>query len=286
LELRGLTRLIRLLQHRRDVRGQLGGHVLGRPQGLLRVAEELNDHLDARHDLLDALCWHALTQTREAAERLAEPELARPELGHLSEWLPLAVLLDLVNSDRPVLPEGRLRPSLGGLANLQERWCVAGACHVRLLSVRRSRTIVHRDWTLRGRRCAGKSMTASYAQRAMNALQLLIRRRMDENHWSYGDIARRGELPRSTVHNLATLEQLTRPPRPLTLERLAKGLDLPLDAVRVAAASAAGLHVWHEPVADPEIEIMVSGLAKLNPQERGHVQALIRSLLNGRSEPH
>jgi transcriptional regulator with XRE-family HTH domain len=117
----------------------------------------------------------------------------------------------------------------------------------------------------------------------MNALQQLIRRQMDENHWSYGDIARRGGLPRSTVHHLATMEELTRPPRPITLERLAKGLDLPLDAIRTAAATATGLHVWHEPVADPEIEVIVAGLNRLSPDERRHVQALIRSLLNGRS---
>jgi transcriptional regulator with XRE-family HTH domain len=116
----------------------------------------------------------------------------------------------------------------------------------------------------------------------MNALQQLIRLRMTENNWSYGDIARRGGLPRSTVHNLATTEKLTRPPFPVTLERLAKGLDVSLDAIRGAAAAAAGLHVWQEPVADPEIEVMIAGLAKLSRDERRHVQALIRSLLNGR----
>lgn len=118
----------------------------------------------------------------------------------------------------------------------------------------------------------------------MNELQQLIRRRMAEHNWSYGDIARRGELPRSTVHNLATGGQLTRPPMPATLERLAKGLDLPLDTVRGAAASAAGLQVWREPNSDPEIEVMVAGLARLNGDQRKHVQALIRSLLNDHPE--
>jgi transcriptional regulator with XRE-family HTH domain len=127
-------------------------------------------------------------------------------------------------------------------------------------------------------------LAPSYARPAMNPLQQLIRRQMDENNWSYGDIARRGGLPRSTIHNLATTEKLTRPPRPATLERLAQGLDVPLDAVRGAAASAAGLYVWHEPMADPEIEVMVAGLTKLSPEERRHVQALIRSLLNGRPQ--
>jgi hypothetical protein len=105
---------------------------------------------------------------------------------------------------------------------------------------------------------------------------------MTENHWSYGEIARRGGLPRSTVHHLATAEHLTRPPLPSTIERLAKGLDLPIDAVRVAAATAAGYTVWTEPVADPDIEVMVAALNRLSPEDRRHVQALIQSLLNDR----
>jgi transcriptional regulator with XRE-family HTH domain len=116
----------------------------------------------------------------------------------------------------------------------------------------------------------------------MNALQQLIRRRMTEQRWSYSEIARRGGLPRSTVHHLATAEHMARPPLPTTIEKLAKGLDLPPEAVRAAAATAAGFPVWQEPVADPEIEVMVAGLNKLSPDERRHVQALIQSLLNGR----
>lgn len=116
----------------------------------------------------------------------------------------------------------------------------------------------------------------------MNELQGLIQRRMTQQNWSYGDVARRGGLPRSTVHHLATSEKLVNPPMPKTLEKLAKGLDVPLDTVRAAAAAAAGLAVWQEKTPDPEIEVMVAGLAKLNAEERRHVQALIISLLNGR----
>ena len=38
----------------------------------------------------------------------------------------------------------------------------------------------------------------------MNALQQLIRTRMTELNCSYGEIARRGGLPRSTVYHLAS----------------------------------------------------------------------------------
>jgi transcriptional regulator with XRE-family HTH domain len=116
----------------------------------------------------------------------------------------------------------------------------------------------------------------------MNALQQLIRDRMAERNWSYGDIARLGGLPRSTVHNLATVPSLSRPPQPTTLEKLAHGLELPLDTVRAAAASAAGYAIWREDIADPDIDVLVASLTKLTADERRHVQALIQSLLNGR----
>lgn len=74
----------------------------------------------------------------------------------------------------------------------------------------------------------------------MNPLQELIRRRMAERDWSYSDVARRGSLPRSTVHHLAKNERPARSPHPQTLTRLAEGLELPAALVRSAAARAAG----------------------------------------------
>ena len=72
-----------------------------------------------------------------------------------------------------------------------------------------------------------------------DALQRLIAERMREMGRSYGDVARLGKLPRSTVHHLATKGHSGRLPNPATLERLAAGLELPLNVVRAAAASAA-----------------------------------------------
>jgi transcriptional regulator with XRE-family HTH domain len=119
----------------------------------------------------------------------------------------------------------------------------------------------------------------------MNALQQLIRERMTEQRWSYADVARRGEIPRSTVHHLATTERLRRPPHPATLEGLARGLGVPLDTVRTAAASAAGLVAWKEPTNEPDIEVLVAALTRLSTEDRRHVLALIDSLLgpNGRA---
>ena len=118
----------------------------------------------------------------------------------------------------------------------------------------------------------------------MNPLQELIRTRMTEQHWSFADVARRGSLPRSTVHHLATNEQPARTPHPQTLTRLAVGLDLPAEQVREAAAQAAGYTMLSATVKDPEVEILVAALGRLSREDRRHVAALVRSLLVHRAE--
>ena len=89
------------------------------------------------------------------------------------------------------------------------------------------------------RRCTRRSL-------ALNPLQRLIQQRLRERGWSYGEVARRGGLPRSTVYTLATTRNLGRPPRPATIDALAKGLDVPVSAVRAAAAESTGLHYYDE----------------------------------------
>jgi transcriptional regulator with XRE-family HTH domain len=116
------------------------------------------------------------------------------------------------------------------------------------------------------------------ASNAMNALQELVRERLERQGWSYGEVARRGGIPRSTVHHLATTERLVRMPQPATLEGLARGLELPLDAVRRAAAEACGIHVY-EAAPDPEVDVLIASLQQLSAQDRRHVAALVESLL-------
>ncbi|MFD9796359.1 helix-turn-helix domain-containing protein [Streptomyces sp. NPDC059070] len=120
-----------------------------------------------------------------------------------------------------------------------------------------------------------------------NALQKIIRERLDQNSWSYGDVARRGGIPRSTVHHLATTDRVARMPQPATLEGLAKGLDLPLDTLRQAAAEACGIHVYAagqapaaQTAADPEVDLLIASLQRLSASDRRHVAALVESLLN------
>ncbi|MEZ0065213.1 transcriptional regulator with XRE-family HTH domain [Streptacidiphilus sp. MAP12-20] len=117
-----------------------------------------------------------------------------------------------------------------------------------------------------------------------NALQVLMRERLDRQGWSYGEVARRGEIPRSTVHHLATSDRLVRMPQPSTLEGLARGLELPLDTVRRAAAEACGIHLY-QAAPDPEVDVLIASVQQLSVQDRRHVAALVESLLERGRQP-
>jgi transcriptional regulator with XRE-family HTH domain len=113
----------------------------------------------------------------------------------------------------------------------------------------------------------------------VNQLQELIRRRAQEHGWSYAEVARRGGIPRSTVHNLATNSRLLRLPQANTLAGLARGLGVGIAVVRRAAAEAAGLKLYEVRGDDPEVETLIASLEKLRPADRRHVAALVESLL-------
>jgi transcriptional regulator with XRE-family HTH domain len=125
---------------------------------------------------------------------------------------------------------------------------------------------------------------AAESEHAMNPLQRLIQERLRERGWSYGAVARRGGLPRSTVYTLATTRNLVRPPRPATIDALAKGLDVPVSAVRAAAAESTGLHYYDEAPGEPdhsgdrERELLIASIDELSPEDRRHVAALVESL--------
>jgi len=120
----------------------------------------------------------------------------------------------------------------------------------------------------------------------VNPLQRLILQRLRERGWSYGEVARRGGLPRSTVYTLATTRNLTRPPRPATIDALAKGIDVPVSAVRAAAAESTGLHYYDDAPAgrerpgDQERDLLIASIDELTPEDRRHVVALVESLRN------
>jgi transcriptional regulator with XRE-family HTH domain len=127
----------------------------------------------------------------------------------------------------------------------------------------------------------------------VNPLQRLIAARLQERGWSYGEVARRSGLPRSTVYTLATTRNLVRPPRPVTINGLAKGLDVPVSAVRAAAAASTGMHYYDEPPTDPrpgiprdqERELLIASIDELSAEDRRHVAALVESLRNRPGPP-
>jgi transcriptional regulator with XRE-family HTH domain len=127
----------------------------------------------------------------------------------------------------------------------------------------------------------------------VNPLQRLIAGRLQERGWSYGEVARRSGLPRSTVYTLATTRNLVRPPRPATINGLAKGLDVPVSAVRAAAAESTGMHYYDEPRADQhrsypgdrERELLIASIDELSAEDRRHVAALVESLRNRPAPP-
>ena len=121
-------------------------------------------------------------------------------------------------------------------------------------------------------------------EHAVNPLQRLIQERLRERGWSYGEVARRGGLPRSTVYTLATTRNLVRPPRPATIDALAKGLDVPVSAVRAAAAESTGLHYYDEAggeqrqVSDRDRDLLIASIDERSPEDRQNVAALVESL--------
>jgi transcriptional regulator with XRE-family HTH domain len=121
---------------------------------------------------------------------------------------------------------------------------------------------------------------------AVNPLQRLIVERLRDRGWSYGEVARRGGLPRSTIYTLASTRNLVRPPRPATIDALAKGLDMPVSAVRAAAAQSTGLHYYDEAPAGPghaddqDRALLIASIDELSPEDRRHVAALVESLRN------
>ena len=124
------------------------------------------------------------------------------------------------------------------------------------------------------------------AEQTINPLQRLIQGRLRDRGWSYGVVARRGGLPRSTVYTLATTRNLARPPRPATIDALARGLEVPVSVVRTAAAESTGLHYYDEPSAeqrnpdDRERELLIASIDELSADDRRHVAALVESLRN------
>ncbi len=112
-----------------------------------------------------------------------------------------------------------------------------------------------------------------------SALHRLIAERKAEMRWSYKDIARRGGMSRSTVHKLATAtyEGL---PRHDTLTQLAKGLGLPVSAVREAALQSARTRTTRTRTSQGR-EILLGHAQELTDEQIQHVNRYIDMMFGG-----
>ena len=104
-----------------------------------------------------------------------------------------------------------------------------------------------------------------------NALAKLVRDKMEENGWSYADLARACDLPRTTVYLIATRDEQRTTNRPETLERLAHGLELPLSTIRQAAAEAAGYAYDEVDLTPDEVKMLAALAEELSPAKRGQL---------------
>jgi transcriptional regulator with XRE-family HTH domain len=68
----------------------------------------------------------------------------------------------------------------------------------------------------------------------------LIRQHQERTGESYSDIARRAELSKAKIGQLATTKQ-NHMPRADTIERIAKGIGLPVRVIQQAALASAGI---------------------------------------------
>lgn len=115
-----------------------------------------------------------------------------------------------------------------------------------------------------------------------NPLANLIRSRMAALDYTYQDVAKVGGFPsHSTVSQLVYKTEHKQPPRPETLRRLAKALEIPLDVVRVAAAQSAG-YKYEELTttldAAEDVRIIVATMQELTPEARHEASEYVAAL--------
>ena len=126
-------------------------------------------------------------------------------------------------------------------------------------------------------------------EQVLNPLQRLIQQQLRERGWSHHEVARRGGLPHSTVYALATTRNLSGPPCPDIIDALARGLDVPVSAVRAAAAESAGLHYYdgipagHRDHDDQERGLLIASIDELTSEDWRRVATLVESLRHGAS---
>lgn len=116
----------------------------------------------------------------------------------------------------------------------------------------------------------------------MNALQRLIRQRMSELDLTFREVGEKCGLPWTTISGLVRKKDYKQIPRRGTLEKLAKGLDLPIDVVYAAAVEAAGLSLQEIPLgskidslsAAEDVRIVAAVMGELSAADRAKLRRL------------
>jgi transcriptional regulator with XRE-family HTH domain len=118
----------------------------------------------------------------------------------------------------------------------------------------------------------------------MNAVSItlaeLIRQHQDRTSESYSVIARKAGLSKAKVGQLANTAQVHMP-RADTIEKLAKGLGLPLRVIQQAAMASAGITPEGYD-AEQRVDLLASALRELQEDDLDTVAVVIQSLRDRR----
>jgi transcriptional regulator with XRE-family HTH domain len=116
-----------------------------------------------------------------------------------------------------------------------------------------------------------------------NALQRIIRERMNEMGWTFEDVEKRGGPSHSTLYSILSRKAFRIAPRNETLVKLARGLDLPLDVLRAAAGQAAGYELEGVPTtldSAKGLRMIAATFDKLDAPRQRTAERIMRALLD------
>lgn len=110
-------------------------------------------------------------------------------------------------------------------------------------------------------------------------LQQLIRARMDERGWSYGDLETRsdGRLTKGRWQQLGSGTRLRSFPEPHSMQVMADVLEVDITSILLAAAQSLGLDARRR--GSELAQLLPAGTDLLSPQMRDIVLSLIRALV-------
>jgi transcriptional regulator with XRE-family HTH domain len=113
----------------------------------------------------------------------------------------------------------------------------------------------------------------------------LIRQHQDRTGESYSQIARRADLSKAKIGQLANVAQ-SHMPRTDTLEKLSKGLQLPLRVIQQAAMTSAGI-TPEDYDGEQRVDLLAAVLRELSPDDLETAAVVIHSLKDRRvRKPH